>query len=118
MSPRSRQLLFAAATPVEPAPRGLIESVTLPPDKKLIALTFDLCEESGYVSGYDGRIVDLLRAEGIKATCSPAAKWIEETVPSALPSSSPTRCSRSGATASSMSTCHGPATPSSRMKSP
>ena len=27
---------------------------------KLIALTFDLCEENGYVSGYDGRIVDLL----------------------------------------------------------
>ena len=65
------------ATPVEPALRGLIESVALPPDKKLIALTFDLCEESGYVSGYDGRIVDLLRAEGIKATFFAGGKWME-----------------------------------------
>jgi peptidoglycan-N-acetylglucosamine deacetylase len=66
-----------AAIPVEPALRGLIESVALPPDKKLIALTFDLCEESGYVSGYDGRIVDLLRAEGIKATFFAGGKWME-----------------------------------------
>jgi len=65
------------ATPVEPALRGLIESVTLPPDKKLIALTFDLCEESGYVSGYDGRIVDLLRKEGAKATFFAGGKWME-----------------------------------------
>jgi peptidoglycan-N-acetylglucosamine deacetylase len=65
------------AIPVESALRGLIESVTLPPDKKLIALTFDLCEESGYVSGYDGRIVDLLRAEGIKATFFAGGKWME-----------------------------------------
>jgi len=66
-----------AATPVEPALRGLIESVALPPDKKLIALTFDLCEESGYFSGYDGRVVDLLRAEGIKATFFAGGKWME-----------------------------------------
>ncbi|MGB8711389.1 MAG: polysaccharide deacetylase family protein, partial [Methyloceanibacter sp.] len=49
----------------------------LPPDKKLIALTFDLCEENGYVSGYDGRIVDLLRAQGIKATFFAGGKWME-----------------------------------------
>ncbi len=64
-------------TPVSPSLRGLIESVELPPDQKLLALTFDLCEESGYVSGYDGRIVDLLRAHGIKATFFAGGKWIE-----------------------------------------
>jgi peptidoglycan/xylan/chitin deacetylase (PgdA/CDA1 family) len=57
--------------------RGSIRSVTLPEGKKLIALTFDLCEENGYVSGYDGRIVDLLRAQGIKATFFAGGKWME-----------------------------------------
>ena len=57
-----KQVTLAPAIPVAPALRGSIRSVELPPDKKLIALTFDLCEENGYVSGYDGRIVDLLRA--------------------------------------------------------
>jgi peptidoglycan/xylan/chitin deacetylase (PgdA/CDA1 family) len=65
------------ATPVPSSLRGLIGSVELPPDRKLIALTFDLCEESGYVSGYDGRIVDLLRAQGIKATFFAGGKWME-----------------------------------------
>ena len=57
--------------------RGSIRSVELPPGEKLIALTFDLCEENGYVSGYDGRVVDLLRAQGIKATFFAGGKWME-----------------------------------------
>jgi peptidoglycan/xylan/chitin deacetylase (PgdA/CDA1 family) len=65
------------AAPAAPALRGLINSVELPTDQKLIALTFDLCEEGGYVSGYDGRIVDLLRAQGIKATFFAGGKWME-----------------------------------------
>jgi peptidoglycan-N-acetylglucosamine deacetylase len=72
-----KQVAFAPATPVVPSLRGSIRSVELPPDKKLIALTFDLCEENGYVSGYDGRIVDLLRAQGVKATFFAGGKWME-----------------------------------------
>ena len=72
-----KQMTLPPATPVAPALRGSIRSVELPPDKKLIALTFDLCEENGYVSGYDGRIVDLLRAQGIKATFFAGGKWME-----------------------------------------
>ena len=72
-----KQVALAPATPVAPALRGSIRGVELPPDKKLIALTFDLCEENGYVSGYDGRIVDLLRAQGIKATFFAGGKWME-----------------------------------------
>jgi peptidoglycan-N-acetylglucosamine deacetylase len=72
-----KQVTLAPATPVAPSLRGSIRSVELPPDKKLIALTFDLCEENGYVSGYDGRIVDLLRAQGIKATFFAGGKWME-----------------------------------------
>ena len=72
-----KQVILAPATPVAPALRGSIRGVELPPDKKLIALTFDLCEENGYVSGYDGRIVDLLRAQGVKATFFAGGKWME-----------------------------------------
>src|SRR6478736_6340788 len=72
-----KQVTLPPATPVAPALRGSIRGVELPPDKKLIALTFDLCEENGYVSGYDGRIVDLLRAQGIKATFFAGGKWME-----------------------------------------
>ena len=60
-----------------PELRGSIRGVTLPPDEKLIALTFDLCETDGDVAGYDGRIVDLLRAQGIKATFFAGGKWME-----------------------------------------
>lgn len=72
-----KQVTLSPATPVKPGLRGSIRGVELPPDKKLIALTFDLCEENGYVSGYDGRIVDYLRAQGIKATFFAGGKWME-----------------------------------------
>lgn len=68
-----------AFTPFAPVPqelRGSIRSVELPPDKKLIALTFDLCETDGQVAGYDGRIVDLLRKEQVKATFFAGGKWM------------------------------------------
>jgi len=72
-----RQEALPQATPVPPELRGSIRGVSLPPDKKLIALTFDLCETDGDVAGYDGRIVDLLRAQGIKATFFAGGKWME-----------------------------------------
>ena len=57
--------------------RGSIRSVELPPGEKLIALTFDLCETTGDISGYDGRIIDLLRAQGVKATFFAGGRWME-----------------------------------------
>jgi peptidoglycan-N-acetylglucosamine deacetylase len=72
-----KQVTLPPATPITPELRGSIRGVELPPEKKLIALTFDLCEENGYVSGYDGRIVDYLRAQGIKATFFAGGKWME-----------------------------------------
>ncbi len=56
--------------------RGSIRSVKVRNGEKLIALTFDLCENAGEVSGYDGQIVDILRAEGAKATFFPSGKWL------------------------------------------
>lgn len=72
-----RQTAIPPATPVPPELRGSIRSVDLHGGVKLIALTFDLCEENGYVSGYDGRVVDFLRAQGVRATFFAGGKWLE-----------------------------------------
>jgi peptidoglycan/xylan/chitin deacetylase (PgdA/CDA1 family) len=83
---RRHTKLDLAALKQEPLPyvspvlqelRGSIRSVELPPGEKLIALTFDLCETAGDVAGYDGRIVDLLRTQGVKATFFASGKWME-----------------------------------------
>jgi len=72
-----RQEPLPNISPVPQELRGSIRSVELPSGEKLIALTFDLCETSGTVAGYDGRIVDLLRAQGVKATFFASGKWME-----------------------------------------
>jgi peptidoglycan/xylan/chitin deacetylase (PgdA/CDA1 family) len=55
---------------------GAIRRVTLPPGKKLVALTFDLCEQPGEIAGYDGAIIDYLRRENVKATFFAGGKWM------------------------------------------
>jgi peptidoglycan/xylan/chitin deacetylase (PgdA/CDA1 family) len=55
---------------------GVVRRVNLPPDKKLIALTFDLCELHFEVAGYQGGIVDFLRKNQIKATFFAGGKWM------------------------------------------
>jgi peptidoglycan-N-acetylglucosamine deacetylase len=67
---------LAPAAPVPANLRGSIRRVKLPPGKKLIALTLDLCEQPNEVSGYDGAIFDYLRAEGVKATLFTGGKWM------------------------------------------
>ena len=74
-APAPAQLL-APFSPVPSALRGAIRRVELPKGKKLIALTFDLCEQPGEVAGYDGAIFDYLRANGIKATLFTGGKWM------------------------------------------
>ena len=56
--------------------RGAIRRVDLPPGKKLVALTFDLCEQPHEVAGYQGDIVDYLRSKKIKATFFAGGKWL------------------------------------------
>src|SRR5262245_17708371 len=58
------------------APHGLVRRVKLPAGQKLVALTFDLCEQPSEISGYQGAIVDFLRQNGIKATFFLGGKWI------------------------------------------
>jgi peptidoglycan/xylan/chitin deacetylase (PgdA/CDA1 family) len=50
--------------------------VILSPDKRLLALTFDPCETSGEVAGYDGAIIDYLRAHRVKATFFAGGRWM------------------------------------------
>ena len=58
------------------ARRGVVRRVKLPAGRKLVALTFDLCEQPFEISGYQGGIVDFLRANRIKATFFLGGKWI------------------------------------------
>jgi len=67
---------FKPAAAVPDALRGAIRRVDLPHGEKVIALTFDLCEQRGEVAGYDGRIFDYLRQQGVKATFFAGGKWI------------------------------------------
>src|SRR5258706_13507150 len=57
------------------APAGVVRSVALPAGKKLIALTFDLCETAGETARYDGAIIDYLPVQRIKATLFAGGHW-------------------------------------------
>lgn len=69
-----------AVAPFSPLPasltHGVIRRVNLPPGKKLVALTFDLCEEPYEIAGYQGGIVDYLRANNVHATFFAGGKWM------------------------------------------
>jgi peptidoglycan/xylan/chitin deacetylase (PgdA/CDA1 family) len=67
---------FKPAAAVPDALRGSIRRVDLPSGEKVVALTFDLCEQRGEIAGYDGRIIDYLRQQGVKATFFAGGKWI------------------------------------------
>jgi peptidoglycan/xylan/chitin deacetylase (PgdA/CDA1 family) len=72
--PPSRAL--ASFAPIDARLRGVIRGVRLAANEKIIALTFDLCEEPYEVSGYDSRIIDYLRDEGVEATFFAGGKWL------------------------------------------
>lgn len=67
----------ARGAPVTAALSGPIRRVDLPADRKLVALTFDLCETSGSIAGYDGRVVDFLREQSVPATFFAGGLWLE-----------------------------------------
>jgi peptidoglycan/xylan/chitin deacetylase (PgdA/CDA1 family) len=56
---------------------GAVRRVELPAgSKKLVAITFDLCEQPHEIAGYQGDIVDFLRAQNVKATFFAGGKWL------------------------------------------
>lgn len=64
------------AAPHAPARPGVIRRVALPEADRRVALTFDLCERSVHVTGYDARLVDVLRAGNAKASFFAGGKWL------------------------------------------
>ncbi|BAF87058.1 polysaccharide deacetylase [Azorhizobium caulinodans ORS 571] len=67
--------LLPPVRPVAGALAGSIRRVNLPAGVKMVALTFDLCEASSEVSGYDGALVDYLRDQNVQATFFAGGKW-------------------------------------------
>lgn len=57
-------------------PRGLIRRVDIPGERKLVAITFDMCERANNVAGYNNQIVNLLRGQRAKATFFMGGKWM------------------------------------------
>jgi peptidoglycan-N-acetylglucosamine deacetylase len=79
LSQPQRQPVPLPATASAAAPNsivGNVRRVKLPPGRKLIALTFDLCEAAWEIAGYDGGVIDYLRANNVKATLFVGGKWI------------------------------------------
>ena len=67
---------FTPAPAVANSLRGAIRRVDVPAGEKVIALTFDLCEQRGEIAGYDGRVIDYLRQQGVKGTFFAGGKWM------------------------------------------
>jgi peptidoglycan/xylan/chitin deacetylase (PgdA/CDA1 family) len=74
--------------PVPPKPQTLLPPVPAPwqnsirkvnplQNRKVAALTFDLCEGAPEISGYDAGIVNYLRAQRVKATFFAGGKWLQ-----------------------------------------
>ncbi len=74
--PPPSKITLTSPVPLPAHLRGAIRRVDLPKGRKLIALTLDLCEQPGEVAGYDGPILDYLRATGTKATVFAGGKWL------------------------------------------
>jgi peptidoglycan/xylan/chitin deacetylase (PgdA/CDA1 family) len=70
--------------PLSAGLRGSIRSVRPAGGEKLVALTFDLCEGGGEVSGYDAPLVAFLRDNGVRATFFAGGKWLRSHPEAAL----------------------------------
>ncbi len=72
----------ARLTPRTPQPalpgrlHGIIRRVALPAGDRRLALTFDLCERSVHVTGYDAALVEALRQGNARATFFAGGKWM------------------------------------------
>ena len=74
--PRPRPDPRPSLPPVPPQYQNSIRGVSPVQGRKVVALTFDLCEGAREVSGYDARVVNYLRARQVKATFFAGGKWL------------------------------------------
>ena len=63
--------------PARPAPANSVRRVIPVGDRKVIALTFDLCERADEITGYDYAIVNYLRSKKVRATFFAGGKWMQ-----------------------------------------
>jgi peptidoglycan/xylan/chitin deacetylase (PgdA/CDA1 family) len=63
--------------PAKPVPPNSIRRIKPIGNKKVVALTFDLCERADEIMGYDYAIVNYLRAHQIRATFFAGGKWMQ-----------------------------------------
>jgi len=66
-----------ARPPLPQSLRNSIRRVRPVGNGKPVALTFDLCETAGGVSGHDAGIVNYLRANGVRSTFFAGGKWMQ-----------------------------------------
>lgn len=62
--------------PVPPARQQVITRVAVEGGRKVMALTFDLCERAPHLAGYQKDIINYLRSQGVKATFFAGGKWM------------------------------------------
>ncbi len=74
--PPERTLPRRVFPSLPPGLSGSIRSVKPGDGRKVVALTFDLCERTPHRTGYDAGIVNYLRREKIKATFFAGGKWM------------------------------------------
>lgn len=76
-SPPLRQQPYHNPKPLAKHLWGSIRAIkVMDPQKKLLALTFDLCEGASEITGYDAELVNYLRDHEIRATFYAGGKWM------------------------------------------
>lgn len=73
-----------ARQPVPRARQGAIRRIAPPRGRKLVAITFDLCERANNVAGYNNLLINFLRANNAKATFFAGGKWMRSHPEAAL----------------------------------
>lgn len=56
--------------------RNSVREVRIPDNRKILALTFDLCEGPGKTAGFDSDLVEFLAGNSVKATFFAGGKWM------------------------------------------
>jgi len=75
-SPPLRQIPIHKRDALKPDYQNSIRSVKPRNNRKIVALTFDLCERTLERTGYDAEIINYLRQHNIKATFYAGGKWM------------------------------------------
>ena len=74
--PPAKEIPTGTLPPLPREWQNSIRQVKPRDDRKLVALTFDLCEKAGEITGYDAGVVNALRQDRVKATFFAGGKWM------------------------------------------